>query len=521
MLTETYEKLVRLNEEGRNHIWGYVARNLSRPIWLATERQKADIVIGNPPWVRYSSLSKDNQARLKTEAGFAAVWVGGKAATANDLCAYFFARAVALYMRRAGKIAFVLPYAAMSRDPYAKFRKGDFQHRAQPVAVRFTGAWTFPSDVQPLFPVPSCVLFAEGAALPRPLPKNVTRYSGHLPTRDATPEMADQCLTAKTDDWPADTGVSASPYREKFRQGATLVPRRLVIVERLPVSGRLGDNLKAPRVRGRTSKQDKKPWKELEPLEGPVEAEFLRPVYLGESIAPYRVLSNVTGIIPWNPNTREVMNKDGAYSVGKRLLAEWLTKAEGLWDKHGSKTMNFKQQCDYFGKLSSQFPLAKVRVAYSKSGSQPAAVVIQDTTAIIDHKLYYMGLMSKSEAYFLCAILNSETSRAAAEHWQSEGQWGKRDFDKAIFNLPIPLFDAANPLHAKIAKAAAKSEKLAAKVELKEGEHFTRTRKRIRQALIANGVALEIEALVAQLIGVAPVPIVLTDDDEPEDDDAD
>ena len=59
------------------------------------------------------------------------------------------------------------------------------------------------------------------------------------------------------------------------------------------------------------------------------------------------------------------------------------------------------------------------------------------------------------------------------------------------------------------------------KVELKEGEHFTRTRKRIRQALIANGVALEIEALVAQLIGVTPVPIVLSDDDEPEDDDAD
>ena len=79
----------------------------------------------------------------------------------------------------------------------------------------------------------------------------------------------------------------------------------------------------------------------------------------------------------------------------------------------------------------------------------------------------------------------------------------------------------ASPLHAKLAKAAARSEKLAANVELKEGEHFTRTRKRIRQALIANGVALEIEGLVAELIGIAPVPIVLSDDDEQEDDDAD
>ncbi|MBL0924257.1 MAG: N-6 DNA methylase [Sphingomonadaceae bacterium] len=521
MLADTYEKLVQLNAEGRNHIWGYVARNLSRPIWLATDKQKADVVIGNPPWVRYSALSKANQQRLKTEAGYAQVWVGGKAATANDLCAYFFARAVALYMRRAGKIAFVLPYATMSRDPYAEFRKGDFQHRAQPVAVRFTDAWTFPSDVQPLFPVPSCVLFAEGVDLPRGLPAKILRHSGQLPARDATPEMADAALKSWQDDWPADTGVSASPYREKFRQGATLVPRRLVIVERLPATGRLGSNPKAPLVRGRTSKQDKKPWKDIDPLEGPIEVEFLRPVYLGESIAPYRVLSNVTGIIPWNPNKREVMDMEGAYTIGKRLLADWLNRAEKLWDKHGTGGMELRNRWDYGHALSGQFPLGGSRIVYSKAGTQPAACVISDKNGIIDHKLYQMPVKSKEEGYFLCAILNSETARAAAEQWQSEGQWGKRDFDKAVFNLPIPLFNANDPLHADLAKAAAKAEKLAAKVELKEGEHFTRTRKRIRLALIENGIAAKIEALVAELIGVAPAATVAGDDHEAEEADAD
>ena len=521
MLGDTYEKLVTLNAEGRNHIWGYVARNLSRPIWLATERQKADVVIGNPPWVRYSSLSKANQERLKIEAGRANVWVGGKAATANDLCAYFFARAVDLYMRRMGRIAFVLPYAALSRDPYAKFRKGDFQRGAERVAVEFTNSWTFPSDVQPLFPVPSCVLFAQGTALPRPLPKQVLRHAGDLPARDASPEMADAHLRSWQDDWPADTGVSASPYREKFRQGATLVPRRLVIVERLPGSGRLGTNPGAPMVRGRTSKQDKKPWKDIPPLEGPVEAEFLRPVYLGESIAPYRVLSNVTGVIPWNPNTRAVMDKAGAYSIGKRLLAEWLTTAEALWDGHSSGAMNWRAQCDYYRKLSSQFPIAKHRVFFAASGTQPAAVrVTGDERGLAEHKLYWSSVKTVEEARFLCAILNSETARAAAEQWQSEGQWGKRDFDKAVFNLPIPLFNAALPLHIALARAAAKAERLAAQVALKEGEHFTRTRKRIRQALIANGIAARIETMVAELIGVAPSAINVGDADEPEDNDA-
>lgn len=347
MLAETYGKLVKLNEEGRNHIWGYVARNLSRPIWLATEKQKAEVVVGNPPWVRYSALSKANQTRLKQEATTANVWVGGKAATANDLSAYFFARAIDLYMKRDGKIAFVLPYAALSRDPYAKFRKGDFHRGPTTVSVRFTAAWTFPSDVQPLFPVPSCVLFARGEHLPRKLPDKVARYSGQLPMRDATPEMADTHLSAVEDDWPADTGVAASPYRDKFRQGATLVPRRLVIVEALPVGGRLGGNPNAPRVRGRTSKQDKAPWKFLDPLEGPVEAEFLRPVLLGESIAPYRVLNNVVGVIPWNPNRHEVMDSEGALGIGKQRLADWLTKAEGLWQGHGTGGMSLQERWDY------------------------------------------------------------------------------------------------------------------------------------------------------------------------------
>lgn len=506
MLEETYDKLVKLNEEGRNHIWGYVARNLSRPIWLATENQKADVVVGNPPWVRYSALSKYNQVRLKTEAGRAGVWVGGKAATANDLCAYFFARAVDLYMKRDGRIAFVLPYAALSRDPYAKFRRGDFNaFRQPPKAVRFTAAWTFPSEVQPLFPVPACVLFARGTSMPvLRLPKSVQRYSGTLPMRDAREEMAVKHLAVKEGAWPVDTGVSASAYREKFRQGATLVPRRLVIVERLPAKGKLGGNPGAPMVRGRTSSQDKEPWKSLDPLEGPIEKQFLRPVYLGESIAPYRVLGHVTGVVPWNPNTKQVIDKDGAYSIGKPLLAAWLTEAERLWDKHGTGGMTLAERWNYGRAITSQFPVGEHRVFFAASGTQPAAVRLSsDHEGIAEHKLYWMKTATQAEADYLVAILNSETARAAAEQWQSEGQWGKRDFDKAVFNLPISVFDPKDALHKRLAKAAARAETVAAAVVLKEGEHFTRARRRIRQGLIADGVAGEIEALVAALIGAA------------------
>src|SRR5205823_6543540 len=119
--------LRKLNAEGRNHIWGYVARNLSRPIWLATDRQKADVVVGNPPWLDYRRMNRDMQERFRKEMVAAGLWDKKVHGSAYDLSAYFFARAIYLYMRRTGCIAFVMPYAAMTRNAYGLFRKGSFK----------------------------------------------------------------------------------------------------------------------------------------------------------------------------------------------------------------------------------------------------------------------------------------------------------------------------------------------------------------------------------------------------------
>ena len=150
----------RLQTEGRNHIWGYVARNLARPVWLASEAQKADIVLGNPPWVSYRYMSGAFKTRFRDECRAAELWVGGQVATQQDLSGYFYLRAAQLYMRRTGGIGMVLPHAALSRQAYAKFRTGEIPRSEN---LRFTSAWAFGSEVQPLFPVPSCVLFAEVA----------------------------------------------------------------------------------------------------------------------------------------------------------------------------------------------------------------------------------------------------------------------------------------------------------------------------------------------------------------------
>ncbi|MGH6813471.1 MAG: N-6 DNA methylase, partial [Methylocella sp.] len=176
-----------------------------------------------------------------------------------------------------------------------------------------------------------------------------------------------------------------------------------------------------------------------------------------------------------------------------------MNKAEKIWDANRPSPISFIQQLDYYGKLGAQFPLARLRVVYSKAGMQPAACLLRGTH-VIDHKLYWSAPANEVEASYLTAFLNSETARARGESRQSRGQWGARDFDKVMFNLPIPRFGAENPLHNAIAEAAREAETIAAAVPLPENMKFQHARGLVRAALTGAGVAQRIDALVARLL---------------------
>lgn len=503
-LVRTYEDLRYLLQHDLNRIWGYVARNLSRPLWLADAPQHADVLIGNPPWLSYRFMDGATQARFKQECELRGIWAGGRFATHQDLSAYFFARCTELYLKGGGLIAFVMPYAALSRGQFAGFRRGFFARgrTAQPFAVvRFEEAWAFDEDVQPLFPVPACVLFGRRTDA-GPLPATVRAYRGTLPRRDAALAEALHHLTFGEAPWPSEARATradtAFSYGSVFRDGATLYPRMLCLVERVTV-GQLGANPAAPAVRSHRSNQEKAPWKVLPPLTGVVEAQFLRHVYLGESLLPYRLLRPLEAVIPWSLDTTGLLDAAGAQAAGYPHLAAWLREAERLWDTHGPGSMTFRQQLDYYGKLSVQLPPAPLRVVYAASGTVLAAAIVEASPAVCEHALYWAAVATRPEAQYLCAVLNSETLRAHIEHLQARGQWGARHFDKYVFRAPIPRFDPRTALHAGLAAAAARAEAVAATVPLKEGEHFVRARGRIRQALADDGVAGEIDGLVARL----------------------
>jgi Eco57I restriction-modification methylase len=496
VLGQTYTRLQALKQSGRNGIWPFVLRNLIRPVWLSRPDQRADVVIGNPPWVAYRHLSADLKTRLRDACRAMNLWVGGVLATQQDVSALFWARSVERYLKPGGTIAFVLPHSALSRPAFAGLRRGNYG-----VAnVRITAGWSL-AALREIFPNSACVLVGR-REVAGPLPSHMLRFSGTV-RRDAAEAEADRTLERELVSWPqAIAREGASPYRARFTNGATVYPRRFFLVE-IEQAGRLGASRAAPRVRGHQGPMDKPPWLHVAPPAGPVEVQFLRPLLLGESVAPFRMLDTALAVVPVDGQV--VLDADAAASAGHRHLAAWLRDIEGKWAAHASKRadgslrMTLRQRIDHMRTLSLQLAAPGPKIAYTKAGTRLSAALVADPSVTVDHTAYWAPIRSLDEARYLCAIINSDTTLQRVIPMQARGWRDPRHFDNLVWELPIPEFDTGSTLHQELAAAGTEAEATASLVMLPEGD-YRRKRRAIRDALASTGLAARMNALVARLL---------------------
>ena len=157
VLTGTFDTMRRLHATGHDHIWGYYVRNLIRPLWFADPGHRVDVLVGNPPWLRYSKMTPAMQGRYKALAKERGLLSGGLGASGRDLATVFVARAVELYLKPAGTFAFVMPHGTLTRKPHDGFRSGQWSSASGHLTVAFTDAWDL-AHVTTGFPMVSCVV---------------------------------------------------------------------------------------------------------------------------------------------------------------------------------------------------------------------------------------------------------------------------------------------------------------------------------------------------------------------------
>ena len=464
-----------LHAADRNHVWAYYIRNMIRPAVIAEE--KVDRIIGNPPWLTYSQSTNIIQTELRemSEKRYQ-IWAGGKLAPHQDIATLFYTRCAELYARPGTQIGMVMPHSALRAGQHLKWRSGNYKRKGGRDAPRMGlnlqvhEPWDLDNVVPDFFPMPASVVFAQyigvgrGAAL---APATVQVWRG-----DWQKDYAG--ISRKTEALHHDDGKFKSPYAELSSQGPTIVDRRLFFVETVPHTAMIPSH-NTTNIKPRLSSQDKMNYEgQLNQLEGVVSNEHLFDVYLGECIAPYVELDPLKAALPVHRSTMTMPLSHEDCEANKHdncrlevselhptIQRRWNNAVELYREAHKNQAIkDLYNRLNHQSILTSQLQYLQgaitndemVRVAYSSSG-EPTAAIIWNNHAIVDYKAFQTICHSEAEAHYVTAILNSNQMASQAKPFCTTN-WAKkiRDFQKHGWKLPIPRYDASEPLHFRLSE---------------------------------------------------------------------
>lgn len=488
-LFEVYRSMKRASDEGRDSIWKFILQNSYKPIFL---QGRFDVVIGNPPWLTYASVSNaEYQTLLRDLSDTYSVTPAARANMPHlEIAAIFLAHCVNYFLREGGRLAFVLPRSFLSADQHENTRAGDVQ------GVRLVSVWDL-DGVQPLFRVPSCVLFArrmEDLDAKHPVPKtglDGLSISGRLPRSQISWDDARSALVQEKARWyfsrlqsggrrtrsaltksnaPALTGTNA--YANQFTQGATIVPRNFFLVEfdgdPPATSGDAKKRVNSIRTSDASDREAKAPWKGKK-VAGKVEGGYLFNTAISRNVVPFALVDPVLVVLPvkieqtGKGSEFKVMTSEEILEKGDRYASKWFHDAEEIWidnrtEKNADAGVSLSGYLDWQSKLSGQNPGARHLVLYTSSSTDASAVVIDrrsfEYPFVVDHKTYWCECASEEEGHYIAAYLNSNFANAKIKDFQSRGLFGARDVHKTILKLPFPKFQKKEVNHVELARLA-------------------------------------------------------------------
>lgn len=470
---QIYTGLKKVKEAGRDSIWKFIVQNLYKPYFLSA---KFDYVIGNPPWFTFNSIKNEEYQNILQK--LAEKYDVKPAKVANmpqmEIAAIFLVYCTNYFLKETGKLAFVLPRSFFSADSHDNTRGGKAK------GLRLVDIWDL-NKVQPLFRVPCGVLFTEKATVQRALPKTGLQgkiFTGNIPFHNCNWNTAKGKLTEEDAIWfYAKQGKSSAlsvkksksnnkvnPYKEKFKNGATLYPRAFFF---LKLNQETPPDFADRIINIKTSEQiqtdAKVPWKGLD-FSGKVESQFLFRTALAKNILPFNLFKPNLIFLPLIINIKNQLKVISLLS-GKELMQEgflnasrWFQNGENIWNinkTEKNKNVSLLDCINWQKKLNQQNLNAQYLVLYNSSAKDANATIVNrkdlDFEFIVENTTYVFYTNEIEEAYYLTAILNSTAPNEMMKDFQARGLFGARHVHKKILDIYYPKFDAANEIHTQLA----------------------------------------------------------------------
>ncbi len=495
-LQTAHETIRKVIETEGNSIWAWYIGNITAPILLS--ERKVDRIVANPPWVVLSDVQVKVRKRALEELagkpldkdgpvpGSLELWTGGRQATGFDIAQLFVKRCREKYLSdpKRDPAAWLVNAAAMRAGNWEAFRAWHEAHLEQVL--------DFSELKQPPFSgAASCALF-EHRTCRQPCDRHVmVRTSGEKITSETVPKEAKRLLEFRKA--RKRTRRAPSDYIGRFRQGATVVPHVLVLLDRVEVDG--DEAVVTTKTPGKGSK---KPWNELRPRNGRIPREWIGQVLFSEDLFPFCIRSvQVQAIIP--------INEGGALHHDPRSATEFWRQLDDDYREYRGKgratPKTLLGNIDYLGKLSRQLPLSdskkKCVVLYPKSGKIMRAARAPLATTLVNDSVYRWNAGSRDEAAYLVALLNAPTLRTAF----ADARGSDRDFHLSPWmNVPIPRFDPENAGHTRLAELTRAAEDLAKPWRYDEKNRQITISRRIGETLKKKKILQDIDEITRRLL---------------------
>lgn len=487
-LGETYGQVLELHNKSWNGIWFRIVRNF---FWSAVAGQ-FDVVVGNPPWVRWSNLPEMYRDRIKPTCEQYAIFSetpyhGGNELDISGMITYTVGDK---WLKENGTLVFVITqthFQSPSSQGFRSFRINKdanfipmeiddlkklkpFSRVANKTAIMRLKKVS--AAERPSYPVPYRVWEKAGAAssaIPEATRKSDVLQRVSIKDWEATPvdggnspwailpkgRFKDMNAIQGESDWVAGRKGVTTDLNGFFmvRIVNTNEAQRLVQIETRPEAGR----------------------KDIGPARRYwIEPDLLYPLLKGAgdfSACHLHIEEELYVIVP-NKGILRADYAAAADNIEKLKLTEKYFKAFESKLKNRSTYRLRQQAAPYYAIYNSgSYTFAPYKVAWAElSTTFEAAVVTNADVPFIgnrpyvpDHKVYFAEFNDSKMAYFVCALLNSSLVREYVESHTIQIQ-----VSNIFKHLSLPRYDDKNAVHRDVAELCCQAHKAKSDQERKK-----------------------------------------------------
>ena len=429
-----------------------------------------DLIIGNPPWYTFrdiESIEYQNQIKVLAEN------LGIKPLPKNilniEISTLFFYQAKELYLKKNGKIFFVLTKGVINGSHAARFRNFN--------GFKNIEIWTFDKKIEKIFNIDFICLFAQSNGKDRsnldleiPVNHYIIKNKGNNVNYFSLDELL---LESKSILIPYNVEIKGkkkftkkliykelkeellptikSYYKDLFHKGADLNPRNLIFVNYEEVN----ENLIKINPDMRIFKRAKAPWNVKEFCDEIIEKKYIFNVIKSTELVKFHVIDYYHVFLPLSKN-------DLSFNYNKLTVnaKNFYNKINQIYLKNKKDTTKHSSLMDNLNRWSKLINLrqkSRIKVVYNNSGSLlNSAVVVGEF--LITGDLSFYDTDNLDEAYYLSSILNSSLMSKQVRIKKSS-----RHIFKIPFEIPIKKFNVNDQNHKLLAKIGRECHYLAEK----------------------------------------------------------